>query len=423
MPYQWSKLVNKTLPTVSEALKAIQMAESKQNADPRPLMYLLGRLPVADVKLLGLQISATDQITGYDWSVVPTAANIGNAQTEQLAAEANERILECGLPDFFEVILAAEWYGISGVHQLWTRDFGGKNLPELKVVPATDLMLVRGEGGAPDEFHRIADTDVLTSSPITPERDQYIITQFNPMRATQPYYVGGINRTALWLVLLKHMNWQDWGNFNERYGDPLLIGKYKQTTDEGEKSKAWEMLDQLGKNSRALLNEDITVEVVKAMVEGSVQSYERLVDKVDTALAVLYTSATLSTETQGNAGSRAAAETHMTKEQQRMWARLKRIERAINQQYLTVDWRLNVSATQPMPYRFAFTTDETIDHESRARVANELLTANVPLVKADLYEQTGFRQPEAGDEVIGGSTSSPPGSTDSTSSPVGGPIG
>jgi len=390
MPYVWSKLINKTLPTVAEALQAIRLAESKQNPDPRPLMYLLGRLPVADAKLLGLQISATDQITGYDWNIVPTEANLGNAQIEQLAAEAAARMMECGLPDFFEVILAAEWYGISGVHQLWTRDFNGKKIPELKVVPATELMLVRGEGDAPDEFHRIADTDALTSAPITPERDQYIIAQFNPMKATQPYYIGGINRTALWLVLLKHMNWQDWGNFNERYGDPLLIGKYKRTTEEDEKSKAWQMLEELGKNSRALLNEDITIEVVKAMVEGSVQSYERLVDKVDNALAVLYTSATLSTETQGNAGSRAAAQVHMTKEEQRMWARLKRIEQAINRQYLTVDWRLNGSSTQPMPYRFAFTTDEAIDYEANARIASELVGAGYTLDPKEVSEKTGY---------------------------------
>jgi hypothetical protein len=390
MPYVWSKLINKTLPTVTEALQAIRLAEAKQNADPRPLMYLLGRLPVADAKLLGLQVSATDQITGYDWSVVPSDGNIGNAQVEQLAAQAAARAIECALPDFFEVILAAEWYGMSGVHQLWTRDFEGKKIPELKVVPATELMLVRGERDVPDEFHRIADTDMLTSSPITPVRDQYIIAQFNPMKATQPYYIGGINRTALWLVLLKHINWQDWGNFNERYGDPLLIGKYKHTTDDGEKSKAWEMLDSLGKNSRALLNEDITVEVVKAMVEGSVQSYERLVEKVDTALAVLYTSATLSTETQGNAGSRAAAQVHMSKEEQRMWARLKRIERAINQQYLSVDWRLNVSATQPMPYLFKFITDEAIDYESNARIASELVGAGYTLDPNEVSEKTGY---------------------------------
>lgn len=400
MPYVWSKLINKTLPTVNEALQAIRLAEQKENADPRPLMYLLSQLPVADAKLLGLQISATDQITGFDWTIQPLKQNLGNTTIEDLAEQARERMLACNLPDFFEVVLAAEWYGISGVHQIWTRDFRGKKIPELKVVPSIELMLKPGNGDTPDAFHRIADEDVLRTEDITSVRDQYIIAHFNPFKATRPYYLGGINRTALWLVLLKNINWQDWGNFNERYGDPLLIGKYKHTTSEAEKAKAWEMLENLGKNARALLNEDIAIEVVKAMVEGSVQSYERLVEKVDNALTVLYTSATLSTELQGSAGSRAAAQVHLSKEEQRMWARLKRIEKVINQQYLSVDWRLNISTTQPVPYEFRFVTDEAPDHESRARVVNELLSAGIALKSAEVYEQTGFTQPQAGDETI-----------------------
>lgn len=386
MGYVWSKLSRKLLPTIDEMVWAIYQAEAPLNADPRPLLYTLTQLPVADGKFLGLQLSVTDAVTGYDWDIVPNREFQDDEAVRKLAAQAHDRMLASGIEDHFDAMLGAEFFGISALHCVWENSIGGKLVPTIDVVPATEITY-RKFRGLPT-YLRISDQVLYRQAPIA-DPDQYVITRFNPFKLKDPYFVGGLYRAAMPLIILKHFGFQDLAHFIEIFADPTVLGKYKRTASNDDKKAAWSMIEQMGRDKRLLVSEDIMLEFITAVKDGSPQAYATLIDKVDNELTILMAGATMSTDVQDK-GSKAVATVHQKKEDNRTWRRLKMIERPITSQYLRTDWRLNESETQPMPYHFGFSIDEAVDYESNARIVTELAAAGYDLEDAEVSEKTGF---------------------------------
>jgi phage gp29-like protein len=99
-------------------------------------------------------------------------------------------------------------------------------------------------------------------------------------------------------------------------------------------------------------------------------------------------------------GSFAAAKVHNLVRADIMWNDLQMVERAVNEQYVTVDFRLNYGDDITLRPRFAFLVTEPADTESAARTFSEVKATGLPLKKSEVYERIGYTEPAEGDDVI-----------------------
>lgn len=343
--------------------------------------------------MYGLIRNAHDAIEGFPWDILP--ADPENESAVAQAREIKRRFIASGVHHFFDVIIDGEFFGLTGIQQIWN-PVNKKFQASFSVLPSTELY----RKGA--DICLVGNSDQFQPKPIQQkDRQKYILSEFNPFKSTRPNYAGGLVRAAIPLTAIKNISWQDWSAYTERYAEPFRSAEYKTGTTNEDKAVAKQALEEFGKNSWALVSENIKFQLMESARTGSIDAYERLQKAVDAELAILINGEANTTELPEQGGSRAAVQTLKLISDDRMWRRLKRVEEIINEQHILVDYRLNVSdadfSTLP---KFAFITDEASDREKEARIFSELKNGGLALKPSEVYSKVGYTQPEEGDATI-----------------------
>lgn len=388
--YIYPPLQKKLLPNIDEAKKAIKLAESKPNTDPRPLLSILSRLPQADMRIAGLMQTRTLAVTGYPFDIV--SADSEDTKATEIAAMTKDRLIRSGLHHRFGTLLSAVFFGTSALKQEW-QNMEKETIAKFSVIPCTELMLIN------NTVVQIKDQDILDTEVMEPT-EKFIVLRYNPFECVDANYTGGLLRSAMWLALIKNFNWQDWGKFNELFAMPLRWAQWKRGASDEDKAIAKQAAEQIGTDAWAAVSEDVKLEFIEATRSGSIQAYKDLLQSINDELAIMILGQTLTTELAGNTGSKAAAQIHNLVRNDIMWNDLQLIERAVNEQYIAVDFKLNYGEDVTRKPKFKFVTDEIIDHEKNARIISEARAAGIQMLKDEVYEKLGFSAPQEGDEVI-----------------------
>jgi len=389
-PYVYAPLKTHLLPTIDETKKALKMATSETKPDPRALLSILARLPEADTRLLGIMQTRILAVTGYPFDVLPSDPE--NAKAVEIALAVKNRMKASGVHHRFGALLGAVFFGHGGIKCEWQAADGNQWVPIVSVVPSTTLTYSGGN------VVLIKEASTFTTAPLEP-REQYVITYFNPFESAQPQYVGGLFRTCMWLVLIKHFNWTDWAKFNELFVQPYRWATWAAGATEEEKAIAKQAVEQIGSDAWAAVSENVKLNFIEAVRTGSIEAYKKLLDSVNDELSILVLGQTLTTEV-ADKGSYAAAKVHNLVRADIMWHDLQMIERAVNEQYIATDFRLNHGDDLSLRPVFAFHTDDTTDTEVEARVVSELKAVGLPMKKSEVYKRVGYTEPAAGDETI-----------------------
>ena len=389
MPYTYAPLLQKLLPSVEETRKAMILANDTKSPDPRALLSILSRLPQADLKLMGHMQTRKLAVQGFPWKVEPSDPE--NAKAVEVARAVKTRLVSARLHHKFGILIGAVFYGVAGLRAEWS--LAGKEYVA-KVTPISSLSLMTA-GGIPVA---IAETARMKTDEIKP-REQYIITSYNPFEETMPDYAGGILRTAMWLVLIKQFNWNDWARFNEVFAMPTRWASYPEGSSEQDKAAALKAAEAVGSEMYAAVPERVKLQFIEAVKTGTVSAYKDLLAAVDEALAILILGQTLTSQI-GDSGSFAAAKVHDQVRSDYMWHDLQMVEQAVNEQYIAQDFRLNHGDKIELRPSFEFVTDETPDFEKNARIISEVKPTGILLKKSEVYEKIGFTAPEEGDEVL-----------------------
>ncbi|MBP8975097.1 MAG: DUF935 family protein [Bacteroidetes bacterium] len=400
MPYQYTPLKSKLFVSIAEYNKAYKLAELEEPyTDPRPLLAIIARFMEVNNRVSGLVRAAHDAILGFPWDVVPSDST--NERAVDIARQIKDRIVQSHLHHHFDVIIDGEFYGLTALRQIWQAQ-NNIWIPILDIIPTTELYHKRNKDGIYTYAFILDDPKFVTRSLSDEENAKYIFSYFNPYKATRPNYFGGLIRSAIPLTIIKNFSWQDWSQFVELFAQPFRTAAYSDGATEGDKAAARKALEEFGRNSWALFSDRIKFEIHEAATNGnSASAYERILDKIDAELAILINGEANTQELPNSGGSRAAVQTLKLVSDDRMWQRILRLENIINEQYIAVDYKLNISAedTSLCP-KFKILTDEKEDYETNARIINELKSAGVPLLKSEVYAKTGFTAPQDGDEIL-----------------------
>lgn len=401
MPYQYSPLNKKLFVTIAEYNKAFRLVEAEQ-PDPRSMLAIIARFMEANSRVFGLVRNAHDAITGFPWDILPSDPD--NTNAVKVAEVIKERFIASGLHHNFDVVIDGEFFGLTALRQVWDT-VNRKMQATLDVIASTELYRKKNARGL-YEVVLINDEAKFTTREIqSEERQQYILSYFNPFKSTRPGFTGGLCRSAIPLTIIKNFSWQDWATFTEIFGQPFRTAEYKEGTKEEDRAIAKQAMEEFGKNAWALISENIKFQLHEAARSGSVEAYYKLQEAIDAELAILINGEANTSELPDRGGSRAAVQTLKLISDDRMWWRLKRVEEIVNEQHIAVDYRLNESETDTtLRPRFAFITDENEDREANARIVSDLSAAGYELDDAEVSAKTGFtvrsgRLPSAGGEL------------------------
>lgn len=386
MAFRWSALQSSILPTLAEYKRAYKAAESEK-PDPRMLLAAIARVPEANSRVGGLIQSVRDSVMGFPWEIEP--ADRKNERAVRLAVEMNERFLASGIADNLDVIADAKFFGLTGLRLAWQS--GPAWTARAEVIPSTELYWEK----YPDGFFGpslIQDEPTFSTQLIAEEdRAKFIFAYYNPFKSTRPGFIGGVLRGALPLVIIKNQNWASWAKFCEKFIQPFRVAQYDPATSEEDKAIARKALEEFGENAWALISKDVMFQFIEAVKSGTVSAYESLKESIDKELAVLIKGEANTSELPNQGGSRAAVQVMKLIADDAMFRMIQDIQRIINQQYIAVDYRLNVSETDmTLRPRFRFVTDESEDREANARIVTELTANGYELDDEEVSRKTGF---------------------------------
>jgi phage gp29-like protein len=398
MKYSYAPLSRKLFVDILEYNAAYRAAESP-SPDPRAMLAIIARFAEANTRIGGLIINAHDAISGFPWDITPSDPN--NAQAVTVAAATKERFVRAGMHHNFDVMIDAEFFGMTGLRQVWN-SIDGKWQASISVVPTTDLYRQKNGDGI-FEPCLIDDNAMFKATPIAPEeRNKYVICDFNPHKSTRPEFIGGLVRGAIPLTIIRQFNWEDWSLFTELFSQPFRKAEYKEGTSDKDKAVAKKALKEFGRNAWALVSENIKFDLMEAAHTGSVAAYEKLLEKVDAELEILIKGEASTAKLPESGGSRAALQVMKLIGDDRMWARLNRLQETINEQHIAVDYSLNESTTDiSLRPHFEFTTNENEDNESNARIIADL-DPYYEFDDAEVSKKVGFKVKHRTTPITGG---------------------
>jgi len=202
-----------------------------------------------------------------------------------------------------------------------------------------------------------------------------------------PYGQRTLSR-IFWNVSIKKSGQRFWIKFIEKYGMPFLVGKHPRGTEKGENKDLIKMLDKMVHDAVAVIPDDSSIEIQEATKVSSSDSYNLLIDKMNSEISKAILGQTLTTEI-GNKGSYAASQTHLSVRKDIIDADKRIVERTLNQ---LIQWiyELNFAGQSDIPL---FTMYEEEDVDLNLAQRDKILSdAGVKFTKKYLMRTYGFEE-------------------------------
>lgn len=135
-----------------------------------------------------------------------------------------------------------------------------------------------------------------------------ILLIINNSSLSSPYGESILTR-CYWPVKFKQADFRFWASYMERFGTPIVHGKYPRGTNSDEAQKLLDHLKNLNEDSAIVSPEDVKLEIKDSNNYGTSAMYAEMIDKCNAEISKAILSQTLTTEI--GSGSKAAAETHL----------------------------------------------------------------------------------------------------------------
>jgi phage gp29-like protein len=211
--------------------------------------------------------------------------------------EIKELLLRLDYENTSNSMLDAIFYGFSAFEIIWNE----KIINRKKVIFPSELKSI-------DSSLINFDMDgnlKLNSNKLNPLK--YLLIRNKPS-SENPYGEALLTR-CYWPIKFKNAGFGFWTSYMEKFGSPLVIGKYPRGTSNEEANKLLDHLTNLAEDSAIVSPEDFDLEIKDANNYGTTAMYSEMIDKCNAEISKAILSQTLTSEV--TTGSKAAAETHM----------------------------------------------------------------------------------------------------------------
>jgi phage gp29-like protein len=211
-------------------------------------------------------------------------------------------------------------------------------------------------------------------------------------------YGRGLLMKAYWYYWFKKNNLKFWILFNEKFGSPTIIGKYRLGAGEEERKRLHEVVASLQNDTGVTIPENVALEFLEAKRTGAINTYRELADWCNDEMSKLVLGATLTTGEGRRSGSLALGKVHERVRSEYIESDARALMNVINSQLIRWIVDFNFGADTPAP-RFVIDTTEDDGLEQEIQVDQELVKMGVPLPLSYFYER--YKRPAPLDKEHG----------------------
>ena len=231
---------------------------------------------------------------------------------------ALELLSDIKMEKLIDEVLDSILYGFQPIEIYWTKAKG-------KIVPNATI-------AKPQELFYIDTNSELKYRPTGKTKGvslpKYKFLDLRYRASYQNPYGIALLSKCYWPVKFKNGGIRFWVNFMERYGMPILIGKYTRGATQNEADSLVQHLANMTEDSVIVTPNDIDIEIAEPHRYSSVRLYNEMIKLTNKEISKAILSQTLTTDVTN--GSKAAAETHYKIREELVLADKLLVEEAVN---------------------------------------------------------------------------------------------
>lgn len=386
--YALQSIKDTLLPDIDEAVKRLRQADdpTPANRDVRPLMAILAKMANVIPRLRGQLRTRRVAVSAFGWKITPH----DRADTDR-AAQAAQRLAR--------VIRFAQnshhftpAFGVLAIELDWVTGTPIGTVPVvLRRCHPTEVERI-----TPTEIATLADGDTLVRTPITPEESSGWLIDIEQ----DALVVGGLLRSLVFHEILLHESTKEWHHYNQKLKG-IAQAILEEWAGDDDKAAAAAQLKALATNNYSVTSKAVEYRFSEMTAAGGNTSFEAFKKALEADRSITILGQANTTELPQNGGSRAALEILRLISADIHYDDMQRFEALMNEQLLLNDFRINYDPTAvAVPWEFRLDLSEEQDREKNARTITELLGIGIPLLRSEVYGQTGFTAPQPGDDVI-----------------------
>ena len=212
-------------------------------------------------------------------------------------------------------------------------------------------------------------------------------------------YGRGLCGRAWWYYWFKKNNTKFWVVYNEKFGSPTVVGKYRPGASEEERHRLFEVVESLQNDTGVTVPESVTLELLEARRSGNASTYRELADWCNDEISRLVLGATLTSSEGRRSGSQALGQVHERVRDEYIEADARELEDAVNSQLVRwlVDFNFGPQVEAP---RWTLDTTRNDFFESEIALDRNLLNCGVPLPTQYFYDKYKRPAPAPGQEAL-----------------------
>lgn len=208
---------------------------------------------------------------------------------------------------------------------------------------------------------------------------------------------GGIARGVTWAFLFKSFTMKDWAIFCEAYGQPLRLGKYGEGASETDKDILLRAVSNIGVDYAAIVPASMTVEFIKAEVNGSQALYESRANFLDRQVSKLVLGQTGTTD--AIAGGHAVGKIHDKVREDIERSDAKQLSATINRDLIITLCQLNFGPLRKYPKVRIGRPDE-IDVDKLVSNVVKLVPLGLKVGMSTMRDKIGLPDPDKDEEIL-----------------------
>jgi phage gp29-like protein len=389
-----AQLARQALQPMLEGLSPARLAQVLRRADDGWLTdqhRLFADMEDRDGHLLAEINKRKLALLDLDWRIDPPRH--ASAAEEQAAAWAQE-VVEDLVDSLEDLILAAmdgPGHGFAAIEIEWRRD-GGEWLPTFHP--------------RPQEWFQM-DASRRRLCLIDGTREGRELLPFGWVLHThgkaKTGYLGrmGLYRALVWPFLCKHFSISDLAEFLETYGLPIISGKFRSGASPEEQASLLQAVIDLGHDARAILPQDMSLEIAKVSTSGDADSHLAMVHWAEGAMSkVILGQRGDEARSAGIGSGQADFQREVRRDIRNADARQVAATLTSDVVYPLLALNRGVDSLRRCP-RFQFDTGEPEDLTTYAQALPELVGVGMRIPVAWAHERLRVPLPEGDEAVLG----------------------
>jgi phage gp29-like protein len=239
------------------------------------------------------------------------------------------------------------------------------------------------------------------ASPIDPSE----ALVFTPRRNSAMQIKNGLAWILCWAYVIKSLVMADQTMYLQNVGHPLIFGTYKRNTSPEDISLLQRAVSAINSSFRAVYRDDLTIDFKDFAKANGTDMFEKLIRYLDESISKVVWASTLTTDG-GGGGTYALGKVHAEGKYD--------VIRALAQQWsagiqVWADAYVEINYGPDAPkVQVIVDIEEAEDLVAGSQIVKNLSDAGVTLVASEIRERFGFREPQEGEEVIGGAAAALP---------------